>query len=770
MKIISVFLLFLLVSIKIFGQNFPEKGILFDDTEIAKIYITINADSLEKMLDYANRNSDHEYVAKFQFVSSQTNEIVDSIGFRLRGNTSRSSAKKSFKVSFNTFKKGRKFYNLEKLNLNGEHNDPSIMRSKLSFDLMQWAKVPASRANHVELYVNNEYKGLYMNIEHIDEEFVESRFGNKNGNLYKCLYPATLTYLGESPDLYKFSSNNLRTYDLKTNLQKDDYSDLAQLINILNNSNPNDYPEKLEPIFNVNSFLKYLVIEILTSHWDGYSYNKNNFYLYKNTTTDQFEFIPYDLDNTFGIDWFNIDWALRNIYTWHSSENRPLTKKILENQMYKDRFSFYMKEFLTQFFNNTKLDLHIDTLKAKINSSAERDYYRSLDYGWNWSDFNNSYTQALGQHVKYGLKNYVAFRNSTANSQVIVNEIFPIISNVQTTEIEAQKDFEVFGLVEDEFEPILVQLHYQIDNGEWLSIEMNDKGLANDLISTDHIYSAKITSPISNTGILNFYITATDNHQQTTREPAFGNFKAILAGESDLKLYINEFMASNKLTIKDNTGEYADWIEIYNADTKAIWLGDKYLSDNINNKNEWQLPNIYINPGEFLLFWADNETDEGQMHANFKLEIEGDEIALFDNKSSGFAVIDHVSFGIQDPDVSKGHSSDGNEIWRYFAYPTPGYSNLLSSIKNDNLLSEIEIYPNPTVDFLNIHFENNQIDFVTISISDISGKEIFAKEIKNNFEKINIKHYNSGVYFLKTSGFDSKHQKIFEKTKKIIKN
>ena len=95
-------------------------------------------------------------------------------------------------MSFNTFYGGRKFHGVEKMNINGEHNDPSIIRSKISFDLFKNAVVPAPRSNHVELYINDEYKGLYINVEHIDEEFVESRFGNKTGNLYKCLYPATL--------------------------------------------------------------------------------------------------------------------------------------------------------------------------------------------------------------------------------------------------------------------------------------------------------------------------------------------------------------------------------------------------------------------------------------------------------------------------------------------------------------------------------------------------------------------------------------------------
>ena len=78
------------------------------------------------------------------------------------------------------------------MNLNGEHNDPSIIRSHLTWNLFRGhAGAWAPRSNHVEFYINGRYYGLYINTEHVDEEFVESRFGNNLGNLYKCTYPPT---------------------------------------------------------------------------------------------------------------------------------------------------------------------------------------------------------------------------------------------------------------------------------------------------------------------------------------------------------------------------------------------------------------------------------------------------------------------------------------------------------------------------------------------------------------------------------------------------
>ena len=118
------------------------------------------------------------------------------------------------------------------MNINGEHNDPTMMRALLSWELMRKIDLPAPSANPVELFINQEYKGLYINVEHIDDEFVQHRFGSDAGNLYKNLYPADLNYRGSNPDSYKFSPSwtDRRTYELKTNTQEDNYSDLATLI------------------------------------------------------------------------------------------------------------------------------------------------------------------------------------------------------------------------------------------------------------------------------------------------------------------------------------------------------------------------------------------------------------------------------------------------------------------------------------------------------------------------------------------------------------
>ena len=119
----------------IFSQDlFPPDGVIFDDTAVPKISILINADSLEQMLLDENLNSDHEYPADFIWDDGKTLDTLKNVGFRLRGNTSRVSVKKSFNIKFEHFG-GKKFHGTSDLNLNGEHNEPTIAKSKICFYL-----------------------------------------------------------------------------------------------------------------------------------------------------------------------------------------------------------------------------------------------------------------------------------------------------------------------------------------------------------------------------------------------------------------------------------------------------------------------------------------------------------------------------------------------------------------------------------------------------------------------------------------------------------
>lgn len=754
-KFSTTFLIALLLAVSaVYGQMLtPPAGIVFADDAVHRIYIFLDADSLDALLELGNEESNWEYPATFIMLHGSGTDTVTNVGFRLRGNTSRVSGKKSFKVSFNSFE-NQNFYGLDKMNINGEHNDPSISRSKICWDIFRDFEVPGARCNPVELYINTEYKGLYVNVEHVDEEFIELRFGNKEGNLYKCLWPADLNYKGSNPDLYKEVYYGIRAYDLKTNTTTDDYSDLANFIDILNNASLSSLPVELEEVFNVPGFLRYYAVEVFTGHWDGYAYNKNNYYLYNDPETELFHFLPYDPDNTLGIDWMGRDWGDRDINDWPShGEYRPLVERLMDIAEYKDWYNFYIDKLIAEHTNTATIFPKIDAYRDMIKASVISDGYHSLDYGYSYADFINSFDTDQGGHVDYGVKPYFTVRVTSALQQLDLNDINPIISNVRHNHPRPQQLLNFVAKVEDEQTPI-VTLFYSIDQSAWNSVVMVDDGQVNDGLANDEKFGINI-GPFSAGSQIEYYIEAEDNSSHLSRFPRQGFKTIFIEGTSSISLVINEFMAKNSNVVSDQNGNFDDWIELLNVGNSPVFLGDKFLSDNANQPTKWQLPNITLAVGEYYIIWADNEVTEGANHANFKLSAEGEEIVLVD--SDGFTIIDYVKFYWQTENLSEGRYPNGNGPVQNLGSPTPGWTNTLLGIEPIFASSGLKIYPNPFSDECRIEIPGSPNTEKKIEIFSLDGRLVQSSTFSENSFTWNGRGLNNqdvkpGLYFIRIIG------------------
>ncbi|MBN2447368.1 MAG: lamin tail domain-containing protein, partial [Phycisphaerae bacterium] len=141
---------------------------------------------------------------------------------------------------------------------------------------------------------------------------------------------------------------------------------------------------------------------------------------------------------------------------------------------------------------------------------------------------------------------------------------------------------------------------------------------------------------------------------------------------------INEFMADNDGVIEDpdEPGEFPDWIELYNAGNVTVQLGGMYMTDDLSDPTQWQIPaGVSIPAMGVVVFWADGEPAQGDMHADFKLSKDGESIGLFDTDAHGNEVIDSITFGAQTTDVSYGRDPDGSDNWVFFTNSTPGALN-----------------------------------------------------------------------------------------------
>jgi hypothetical protein len=166
-------------------------------------------------------------------------------------------------------------------------------------------------------------------------------------------------------------------------------------------------------------------MEVLVGHWDNYFANKNNYWLYHNMKTGKFVYLPYDMDNTWGVQWGFSNIANRNIHDWGNKAGSaaPLTYKLFAIPQYKRMYEFYIREHLKDPYHTDSLHNELDYIAALIDTSIQQDPFyngqRTSDYGFTYNDWKSSYTSAWGNHVSWGIKPFIGTRTTSAQQQMI---------------------------------------------------------------------------------------------------------------------------------------------------------------------------------------------------------------------------------------------------------------------------------------------------------------------------------------------------------------
>ncbi|MDA0912859.1 MAG: CotH kinase family protein [Bacteroidetes bacterium] len=652
----------------------PGEDTAFLSEEITTIHIQCG-DAIEWMWLEDNLESNVEHPATFIHESSLGNDTIENVGFRLRGNTSRYAPKKSFKISFDSFNENGQWQGLEKLNLNGEHNDPSTIRARLCWELLRDAGIPVSRSQHSNLYINGAYYGVYSNTEHIDGEWLEKRFEHAHGNLWKCTYPSDLDYISDNPDDYKFtpSWSNQRVYELKTNRWADDYSALATFIDILNNTAIESLPCELEAIFDVDAYLKTAAAEILTGHWDNYIGNKNNFYLYQRSTDGRIIYIPYDMDNTLGIQWFG-EWTDQDPYAWTTSSNRPLYTRLLAVPEYRARFSWYLSWWMENEYSSEWIEGRSAWLIDLLDEHIEIDPFYPLSYGFDSEDFMESDQNAWGSHVAHSPVDFVSSRLFWTEVQLedgwedakpiiqcwaegpITNDSLCVQCWIPQNSLNDEWEVTVELLLNEEIqqhslEPVGTNIHGQ----EW-SVIVGLNG------AEDALWRAAAQN-------------GTGNLQYSPCE-----FAHIWNGWASDALLINEVMPKNDGFVFDEYENDGDWIELFNAGNDPINVQSYFLTNRIMEPNRWQLPNVTLDPGQHLLLWSDDLEENGPLHTTFTLDAADDQVYLTKIEDDAWRIVDAIDWTLASGNQSLGRSSDGASDWVWFQSgtsnpPTPNSAN-----------------------------------------------------------------------------------------------
>jgi hypothetical protein len=283
---------------------------------------------------------------------------VRNVGIRKKGFLGSLDVEKpSLKIDFEEFVQGQQLGKLEKMVLNNCKQDPSFVRQCVTYKLFTAAGLPAPRCNFAHVTLNGEDLGLFVHLESIDKDLVEDFFPDATGNLYE----------GTISD---FRTGFTGTFEKETNEELADFSDITALLSTLEAAPDAELRAQVEAQVNLDAYLSFWAMEVLTNHVDGYSNNTNNFYMYNDPTTGGFHFIVSGTDGS----------LLASNFA-PAGEGAPLSvfaTGILSRRLYllPETQALYLArldELLNTVWNEQEILAEIDRLEALIGPFAARE-------------------------------------------------------------------------------------------------------------------------------------------------------------------------------------------------------------------------------------------------------------------------------------------------------------------------------------------------------------------------------------------------------------
>lgn len=686
-----------------------EADTFFDDSQVQEIRLTFDDPNwLTTLIQGHGKDPNDPY---FPAVFTFNGTTLDEVGVRFRGSAAfdPNAVKNPLKINFQKYD-GDSFLGLDSMTLSNLYDDPSCLREKLFWDVA--AEVgPAVRAVHVRVYVNDTYLGLYLALEEVDKDFVQRQFGqDEDGNLYESdpnnSLLADLTFLGLDKDSYD------GLYDLRTNEDDDDYTQLIELINILNNA---DLPASLELLLDVNEVLDTLAINNLFVNLDSYLGSTENYFLYDRDDTGQFVHLLWDADKAFGLATDYLTTGLAPVQLpplWLPSNgtetlDRPLAERLWAVDDYRQTYLQRLSQLQREVFDANAFATRVQTLADLIESDLDADENKFFTLDQFEQNLSEDVTTDLG--TLPGLMTFAADRYAALNlqldtyAQVEDLEFSEVLVLNVATSVDQAGDADAWvelynpgpgllnlaglGLSDDVNDPLQWTLpDVNLDDGEYLIVWLDGETAEGDLHSSFVFASGSLVLSDVNGVVFDQIDVPTleadesygrvDGVDQVLDRPTPG--AANVWTYVPPMLYINEVMADNDSTIEDpdDEGSYEDWVEIYNGEDYEVDLSGMQLTDDPEIPTQWEIPQGVTIPGNgYVVFWLDKDTDEGDLHADFKLSKSGEAVGLYDTDEHDNQVIDLVEFGKQTTDVSYGRNGDGAAQWRLTANPTPGTAN-----------------------------------------------------------------------------------------------
>lgn len=739
-------------------------GGFYDSAHVAEVNLQFSQSNYWSLLT-SNYQSKKEIPATMTIDGATYN----GVGIRFKGNTSYNMAgnsqKKSFNVSMDFTDTDLEIDGYSTLNFNNSFQDPTFLREVLYARQIR-KYVPALKGNFIHLTLNGVDWGIYPNIQQVNKDFYKEWFKNNDGINWRADKPtgaggggpgggpqwgdgtAGINYLGADTTSYK------TYYTLKYSELANPWQKLVTLCDKLNNTSVAELPNVLPNYLDIDKTLWFLACEIAFGDDDSYVYKgKMDYYIYYDEETNLFNPIEFDGNSA-----FNSQASSWDPFYNETKVNYPLLNKMLKVPQWRQRYIAHMKTLLEEALNPTTTAAVIDNYKKQIDAYVSSDPKKATTYTQFTSGINT-------------LKTWVTSRYNTFKSNSEIKSESPEITDVNYISYNGSwtapySDQSVTVTAKASSASGMSQLNLYYANSLWgnfTALVMHDDGAHNDGIAGDGIFAAEI--PAQSTGAwVRFYIEAIANNasKSITYAP--------IGAEHDVYIYqvvpeqslsttvvINELMASNTNTVTDESGAFEDWIELFNTTTNDIDLSGYFLTDNPTNPDKWQFADGTVIPaGGYYIIWADEDSSvDPTDHCNFKLSKDGEEVLLL---NSSLEIIDQVTFGAQESDMSYSRSPNGTGD---FIIKTATFNANNDGITGTDTewLQAFKIFPNPANDGFFVNFGGDEhrtyevyntvgkiISKGSLSLSNTfietnnwpNGMYIFKS--KNNTEKINITH------------------------------
>ncbi len=417
----------------------------FDKSEIMSVSISVDPTKWQEMLDNAEAE---EYISADIIINGET---IKNVGIRPKGNSSLSSISQdeetdrySFKVKFDEYVDGQTWQGLDKLVLNNNYSDSTLMKEYLSYDIMNYIGVDSSLYSYADISVNNETWGLYLALEDVDSGFLD-RTKDGEGELYKpeseqmniggganegarpegmSEPPTTITdgetsastktsgeqmqppteagevpaFVGNMPEgkaggmgmnggtngvALVYTDDEISSYSaIFDNAEtKTTEEDNKRVIEALKNLNEGT---DLETYVDVDQVLRYLAAHTVVVNLDSYSSNMaHNYYLYEND--GQISMIPWDYNMSFGgfmgTDASSVvNFPIDTPVSGVELEERPMIAKLLEVEEYKETYHEYIQEIIDGYFADSKFEETVDNVDKLISNYVKNDSTSFVTY------------------------------------------------------------------------------------------------------------------------------------------------------------------------------------------------------------------------------------------------------------------------------------------------------------------------------------------------------------------------------------------------------